>query len=872
MPYREFDGPLDSDDKKPATGFVPFDGELDAPAAKPKRTWAQAAADTGVQLGEGVNNILGAIPSLIAPESKAAGFFKENADFWRDKQSAPLKERIAGADKAITAAGADGMVAQISEAASQYFSDPALAARFVTTNLPSMIPGVAAAKVAQAAALARGATAARAAAAATTAAGGANAVLNAGGARGEAFEDIKGTLIKQGMSAKDAEEQAIKDSRLVAAIGGAAGFISGKTGLESAIAGRAASGAAVRRGAGAFASEMAGEQLEEVAPKLATNYQAGQYDKRALMQDVGRTMVETAIGAGPGAVVGGVSAARAPHAPAAPLESPPPAPQEARREPTLADTAAPAQPAAPAPSIADIGAATSVDEAIAAAQAVVSAPVRSAYATPADIDALEAAAGIPAGQALGQAPGVWRMASDIPTLTDVIAPADGIPVLSDAVGPQVWRRPPDIPTLTDTIGKPQDIPTLTDIIEPGAHNALLPQNAALAADGRDQAAAGTGAGIAGPTDAAGALPGAQPSTAAADVQSGRPDLVRAGAGPDADPALTATPVRDAIDKIVDPAADWHAFPAETGTLNIPRADMPQIRAEHRGAMTQFLKARGIAHQEVEVPAESLKPTQAEFSLEKVNQALNYDGGERSILVSSDGHVLDGHHQWLAAVDAERPVKAIVLDAPIRDLIDTVREFPSAGLDTASAPGAPAAPAPSKLEQARAKHQKQDEAVRLAAQKIEARKAQKEKATPAPAAAEPEQAGAPDPEPVQQATPADPTLEPTKREAERAKLEGKRKKKAAPAPEAVEPKQESQPEPAVEQAAPVDPTLDTPAAPDVDTGADIPRAFFKKVKVDHDLWIEDEGVMETVKERADVALKSVREDIANLKALIKCMKG
>jgi hypothetical protein len=58
----------------------------------------------------------------------------------------------------------------------------------------------------------------------------------------------------------------------------------------------------------------------------------------------------------------------------------------------------------------------------------------------------------------------------------------------------------------------------------------------------------------------------------------------------------------------------------------------------------------------------------------------------------------------------------------------------------------------------------------------------------------------------------------------------------------------------------------------DTGADIPRAFFKKVKVSTDVWIEEEKAFESVEMTADRALKEVREDIANYKALLKCMKG
>lgn len=140
--------------------------------------------------------------------------------------------------------------------------------------------------------------------------------------------------------------------------------------------------------------------------------------------------------------------------------------------------------------------------------------------------------------------------------------------------------------------------------------------------------------------------------------------------------------------------DWAAFSKDSGTLSIPRAEMPQIQAQHRGAMVNFLNARGVAHAEETIAADKLKPTQAEYSTKKVEAAKAFEGGDRSILISSDGHVLDGHHQWLAKRDAGGDVKVIRLDAPIRQLLDTVAEFPSASVDEASAPvpsGAPKAP-------------------------------------------------------------------------------------------------------------------------------------------------------------------------------------
>ncbi|HBO4142225.1 TPA: PLxRFG domain-containing protein [Pseudomonas aeruginosa] len=128
---------------------------------------------------------------------------------------------------------------------------------------------------------------------------------------------------------------------------------------------------------------------------------------------------------------------------------------------------------------------------------------------------------------------------------------------------------------------------------------------------------------------------------------------------------------------------WAEFSKESGTVGIPRADMPQIKAEHRGAMVNFLSARGVQHQEETVPADTLKPTQAEFSRDKVAKAKDFEGGNRSILVSREGNVLDGHHQWMAARDNGEEVRVIRLDAPIRDLVKLAHEFPSSTTDASS---------------------------------------------------------------------------------------------------------------------------------------------------------------------------------------------
>lgn len=128
--------------------------------------------------------------------------------------------------------------------------------------------------------------------------------------------------------------------------------------------------------------------------------------------------------------------------------------------------------------------------------------------------------------------------------------------------------------------------------------------------------------------------------------------------------------------------EWTSFSEESGSLGVPRAEMPQVKAEARGALTQFLKARGVESVQEEILPGDLKPTQAEYSQAKVDKAREFKGGDRAILVSADGHVVDGHHQWMAKLtDApDKPMRVIRLDAPIRELLPTIFEFPSTRVD------------------------------------------------------------------------------------------------------------------------------------------------------------------------------------------------
>lgn len=190
------------------------------------------------------------------------------------------------------------------------------------------------------------------------------------------------------------------------------------------------------------------------------------------------------------------------------------------------------------------------------------------------------------------------------------------------------------------------------------------------------------------------LDAAAGSVPAASDRGVAPGDVGAQAGAREIPAAVGGERRPDADGSAGAVDRWEAFPPEMRSMNVPRAEMPQIKAEHRGAMVNFLNARGIEHgEELDVDAASLRPTQAEYNPAKVQQAREFTGGNRAILVSADNRILDGHHQWAQALQDGQPIRIIRLKAPITQLLKTVKEFPSATIDTASATGAAPAPAP-----------------------------------------------------------------------------------------------------------------------------------------------------------------------------------
>lgn len=267
--------------------------------------------DTAAQLGEGVVNTLKAPVDLVAPESGVAQTMNRGADWLRDQQSDYTKAKIIEAERTIHEAAKNGEWEAFKAALSEYMTDPALAARFTLTNVASMVPAFAAGKAAQMFSAAKGLSAAKTAAMTTGALAGTNALLNAGGARGEAYQTIKQELLRQGMSEDEADKLALEKSVNPALWGAGAGALGGAFGVEGVLLGAGKSAAAAvgraaatRAGVGAIAKELGTEQLEEQAPHMATNAELG----KDLTAGVGNVAAQTLMGAGPLSLMGGASA------------------------------------------------------------------------------------------------------------------------------------------------------------------------------------------------------------------------------------------------------------------------------------------------------------------------------------------------------------------------------------------------------------------------------------------------------------------------------------------------------------------------------------------------------------------------------------
>lgn len=711
---------------KPAKQDFGLFADLVPPPPMP-RSLAAVANDTVIETGNAIAGAVGSIGNIIAPGNRVSQYIDENiVKAGREAQSDVVKASNRQYEQDI--AQADGVMGELGAVARKIARDPLLTAAQAAGSF--VVPGAA---VKGAGALARGLGAGAAGASTAGMAGGATtgAALSGGDAAGTAYE----LSIKAGASEQDAQAAARQASAIPAVVGGLGGVIgaerllagaggvsggaiaralktAGIEGLQEGfeegvtqyegqraampfdpsidpskgVAAAAGMGAALGGVTGAGVSLMAGGPSPNVQATIAAQREAEA--DQALAQIGGATNVDEAIDSAMRAVppVDGLVPTIDENAAMGRMEAQAAEDQKGLKQygggqgftaPPVAGTRAAAAPAVAggqaAPAQASIADSPFADRVMTLREQLqddnVREQVRAAFGDEAMREALYFASSADNPNLDLPEKTRERMLSMAETL---VSRAVARPVASQ---PQMSGQAP-APRLEAPAAVPE-VPRIgldtaqTGVMRVNAAGQAAPETRAdvISAADRERAAAVR------PDGMTGTFPQGFPDRPGVMVGDGQ---LQAATFPVRQPA--PPPAAEAPRALPAPAGDreWAAFPPESGTLGVPRAEMPQVKAEHRGALVNYLTARGITHeQEADVDPRTLKATQAEYSLPKVQKALDYEGGDRAILASADGHVLDGHHQWIAAMTADKPVRVIRLNAPIAELMNQVREFPSA---------------------------------------------------------------------------------------------------------------------------------------------------------------------------------------------------
>lgn len=106
-------------------------------------------------------------------------------------------------------------------------------------------------------------------------------------------------------------------------------------------------------------------------------------------------------------------------------------------------------------------------------------------------------------------------------------------------------------------------------------------------------------------------------------------------------------------------------------MTFARSMMPQLGDGK--AFIKHLKDSGVQSVKSKIDPDKLLSSQMEFDDEKI-EALRKSPSSNPIIVSNDGHVLDGHHRWLADQQEGRDCEAYVCNLPILDLMHKAKHF------------------------------------------------------------------------------------------------------------------------------------------------------------------------------------------------------
>ena len=120
-------------------------------------------------------------------------------------------------------------------------------------------------------------------------------------------------------------------------------------------------------------------------------------------------------------------------------------------------------------------------------------------------------------------------------------------------------------------------------------------------------------------------------------------------------------------------------------LKIPRTQLPQIKSTDVPEFMQWLETQGVASENItDFDPKKLTPIQKEINLDKVagmvaKKGLDSLANDKPVMISSDNHLIDGHHRWYALIDSDYPtINVVQIDMPADELISTMKGWDKTG--------------------------------------------------------------------------------------------------------------------------------------------------------------------------------------------------
>jgi len=115
---------------------------------------------------------------------------------------------------------------------------------------------------------------------------------------------------------------------------------------------------------------------------------------------------------------------------------------------------------------------------------------------------------------------------------------------------------------------------------------------------------------------------------------------------------------------------------------IPRKDMPQIKSKHHNDFLDYIESEGTSITKKTINPKKLKPTQTQFSDQGIEKSLkkisNNNESKREIIISRDNYVMDGHHRWIAHINAKKPIKVIQINMDSDKLLKIMKSYDKVG--------------------------------------------------------------------------------------------------------------------------------------------------------------------------------------------------